>query len=202
MCPQTVSEFRTLCRPTLHPQLSPFCTSLTGISQADVDTAPLLPATLDALDTWLRHNCAIPSQSVVDLSLADAPSHSKGGKKCSSGEAGGLSQTVADGAGDGKLAAVTVGDFDLGALLPRHCQALGLKLPDYLAAWCNIQIVYREHCLRPRWWHRLQSIRGSTARGVIDINFASAYYAEKRTTHVPKKHAGMRMPRHIGKACN
>jgi inhibitor of KinA sporulation pathway (predicted exonuclease) len=37
-----LEEFQALVRPTLHP-VSDFCQALTGIRQADVDTAPLFP---------------------------------------------------------------------------------------------------------------------------------------------------------------
>ena len=40
---EVLDSFESLVRPTLHPQLSAFCQALTGIRQADVDTAPLFP---------------------------------------------------------------------------------------------------------------------------------------------------------------
>ena len=39
---EVLEEFQALVRPTLHP-ISDFCQELTGIRQADVDTAPLFP---------------------------------------------------------------------------------------------------------------------------------------------------------------
>jgi len=38
-----LAEFQALVRPMLHPRLTPFCSQLTGITQADVDSAPLFP---------------------------------------------------------------------------------------------------------------------------------------------------------------
>lgn len=38
-----LAEFQALVRPVLHPRLTPFCCQLTGITQADVDGAPLFP---------------------------------------------------------------------------------------------------------------------------------------------------------------
>lgn len=38
-----LAEFQALVRPVLHPRLTPFCSQLTGITQADVDGAPLFP---------------------------------------------------------------------------------------------------------------------------------------------------------------
>ena len=47
------SEFQTLVRPQRHPELTRFCTELTGITQADVASAPGFPAALDALVRWM-----------------------------------------------------------------------------------------------------------------------------------------------------
>ncbi|PNH10779.1 ERI1 exoribonuclease 2, partial [Tetrabaena socialis] len=47
-------EFQSYVRPTEHPTLDPFCTELTGISQDQVDTAPLLGSVLPRLAEWLR----------------------------------------------------------------------------------------------------------------------------------------------------
>lgn len=42
-----------LVRPTWSPQLSQFCTSLTGIDQSMVDDAPAFPEVVRELDAWL-----------------------------------------------------------------------------------------------------------------------------------------------------
>jgi inhibitor of KinA sporulation pathway (predicted exonuclease) len=46
--------FRTLIRPRRHPQLSAYCTQLTGITQQDVDGAPLFPEAFAAFLDWAR----------------------------------------------------------------------------------------------------------------------------------------------------
>jgi inhibitor of KinA sporulation pathway (predicted exonuclease) len=38
---ETIDEFQTFVQPIVHPALTPFCTQLTTITQADVDAAPL-----------------------------------------------------------------------------------------------------------------------------------------------------------------
>jgi len=48
-----VDEFHTFVRPTFRPTLSPFCTSLTGITQADVDTAPTFEEAILKFKEWL-----------------------------------------------------------------------------------------------------------------------------------------------------
>ena len=49
-CP--LDDFQSFVRPILHPQLSEFCTQLTGISQADVDAARPFPEVLADLERW------------------------------------------------------------------------------------------------------------------------------------------------------
>ena len=47
------SEFQIFVQPVRHPQLTPFCTELTGIQQHQVASAPLLPAALEAMKKWM-----------------------------------------------------------------------------------------------------------------------------------------------------
>jgi inhibitor of KinA sporulation pathway (predicted exonuclease) len=46
------SEFQTFVRPFLQPILSPFCTQLTTIRQADVEAAPAFPEAFAAFCRW------------------------------------------------------------------------------------------------------------------------------------------------------
>ncbi|NHZ36001.1 3'-5' exonuclease [Massilia rubra] len=48
-----VDEFQTFIRPVRHPQLTPFCTTLTSIEQKDVDSAPLFEEAIGHFKTWL-----------------------------------------------------------------------------------------------------------------------------------------------------
>ena len=50
---QVESEFQTFIRPVRHPQLTPFCTTLTGIVQADLVHAPPFPEALEAMKEWM-----------------------------------------------------------------------------------------------------------------------------------------------------
>lgn len=47
------SEFQTFVRPVRHPQLTAFCSELTGIVQQDVAGAPLFPQALAAMQQWM-----------------------------------------------------------------------------------------------------------------------------------------------------
>jgi 3'-5' exoribonuclease 1 len=48
-----VSEFQSFIRPVRHPVLTPFCTRLTSITQADVDAAPAFPEVFGRLTRWI-----------------------------------------------------------------------------------------------------------------------------------------------------
>ncbi|WP_332389402.1 3'-5' exonuclease [Burkholderia ubonensis] len=48
-----LDRFQSFVRPIFNPQLTPFCTQLTGITQADVDAAPLFPEVADALRAFV-----------------------------------------------------------------------------------------------------------------------------------------------------
>ncbi len=50
---RAVDEFASFVRPVRHPRLTPFCTRLTGIRQADVDAAPAFRDAIAAFRTWL-----------------------------------------------------------------------------------------------------------------------------------------------------
>lgn len=53
-------EFQTFVRPLRLPRLSSFCRELTGITQEDVDAAPMFPEALGLFLEWLQ-----PSERVV-----------------------------------------------------------------------------------------------------------------------------------------
>ena len=47
------SEFQTFVRPARHPELTEFCTALTGIVQTNVAVAPSFEQALDAMKDWM-----------------------------------------------------------------------------------------------------------------------------------------------------
>jgi inhibitor of KinA sporulation pathway (predicted exonuclease) len=47
------SEFQAFVRPVRHPQLTEFCRTLTGITQADVAAAPSFASAIDAMKQWM-----------------------------------------------------------------------------------------------------------------------------------------------------
>ncbi|UQA60684.1 3'-5' exonuclease [Polyangium aurulentum] len=56
---EPVREMQTFVRPIRHPKLTPFCTELTTITQADVDKAPRFPSAMARLKDFLRGTDAL-----------------------------------------------------------------------------------------------------------------------------------------------
>jgi inhibitor of KinA sporulation pathway (predicted exonuclease) len=50
------SRFESFIRPTIHPQLSPFCTQLTSITQIDVNQADIFPIVVADFKDWIGVN--------------------------------------------------------------------------------------------------------------------------------------------------
>lgn len=48
-----VDRFQAFVRPVINPRLTPFCSTLTGIRQEDVDSALLFPVVAEALRTFV-----------------------------------------------------------------------------------------------------------------------------------------------------
>ena len=51
---QEKSSFTSFIQPVRHPTLTPFCTSLTTITQTEVDNAPLFDQVMTMLEEWLK----------------------------------------------------------------------------------------------------------------------------------------------------
>jgi inhibitor of KinA sporulation pathway (predicted exonuclease) len=49
-----VGEWQSFVRPLRHPRLTPFCTQLTSITQAQVDGAPRFPVVIASLAAWVK----------------------------------------------------------------------------------------------------------------------------------------------------
>ncbi|GMR47956.1 hypothetical protein PMAYCL1PPCAC_18151 [Pristionchus mayeri] len=64
------SIFHTYVRPTARPELSTFCTELTGIIQGMVDTAQPLPEVLTAFDRWMK-NEGLHEKSFIFVTCGD-----------------------------------------------------------------------------------------------------------------------------------
>lgn len=49
---RVLKRFQHLVRPQIHPVLTPFCLQLVGITQAEIDQAPLFPVAARALESF------------------------------------------------------------------------------------------------------------------------------------------------------
>jgi len=59
-------EFQTFVRPIWHREITPFCTNLTSITQAQVASAPMLRAALATLGRWLPGPVTLASWGAYD----------------------------------------------------------------------------------------------------------------------------------------
>ncbi|HBL38415.1 MAG TPA: 3'-5' exonuclease [Flavobacteriales bacterium] len=48
-----IDEFCAFVRPTLHPQISKFCTQLTSITQSDIENAPHFDEAIEDFEDWI-----------------------------------------------------------------------------------------------------------------------------------------------------
>ena len=48
------ATFQTFIQPVRHPELTAFCTELTGITQKEVESAPSFAAAIKALNDWMQ----------------------------------------------------------------------------------------------------------------------------------------------------
>ncbi|KAH7935468.1 hypothetical protein HPB52_008402 [Rhipicephalus sanguineus] len=60
----TESTFHTYVQPQAHPQLTAFCTELTGIVQDMVDDQPHLHQVLSRFDDWMREQGLLQARTV------------------------------------------------------------------------------------------------------------------------------------------
>ncbi|KAI0078183.1 hypothetical protein K474DRAFT_967896 [Panus rudis PR-1116 ss-1] len=64
---EVADEFRSFVKPVWRPQLSPFCTALTGITQGDVDHAPSFTSLLSTFRDFLIRNGLIDPATEAPL---------------------------------------------------------------------------------------------------------------------------------------
>ncbi|XP_069088896.1 ERI1 exoribonuclease 3 isoform X2 [Pleurodeles waltl] len=66
------STFHTYVQPVVHPQLTPFCTELTGIIQEMVDGQPTLNQVLERVDEWMgKEGLLDPSVKSIFVTCGD-----------------------------------------------------------------------------------------------------------------------------------
>jgi len=68
---QVIDEFHEFVRPTEKPQLTAFCTELTGIKQKDVETADTLDVVLSRFQQWLSGHVGHDSRAALPVTCGD-----------------------------------------------------------------------------------------------------------------------------------
>ncbi|XP_046897491.1 ERI1 exoribonuclease 2 [Hypomesus transpacificus] len=113
------AEFHSYVQPQEHPVLSDFCTELTGITQAQVESGVPLQICLSRFSRWLQ-----TQQLQRGLAFSRHPSGSP--------------------APSHKLCAfVTWSDWDLGVCLQYECSRKQLHKPDVLNSWTDLRSTYK-----------------------------------------------------------
>ena len=135
-----VAEFHSHARPTLHPVLSDFCVTFTGVNQAAVDAAPGLGDVLASLTAWLVERGALAGPAdpggpgrFVAVTVGDWDLETLVPRQL---------EALAGRAGGGRDPA---NDDTSPAAFPPATTP-----PPWAAAWCDAGVLYREHYLRPR----------------------------------------------------
>lgn len=114
---QIESEFARYVRPTIFPQLSSFCTGLTGISQNDVDKALPLKDILQLFDEWIQR---IGREKGIIL--------------------------VDNGVQTRNAAFVTWTDSDIDFFMRNDCKNKGIALPEYFNCRIDAKQHYKVQC--------------------------------------------------------
>lgn len=112
---QVVGEFHQYVKPTAHPQLSAFCTELTGIQQHTVDSATPFPEVYTSLKEWMKKERLFP----------DDPS----------GSGSAHAEAI-------RYAFVTCGDWDLKTCLPHQLSHLQLASHTCFQQWINLKFAF------------------------------------------------------------
>ena len=131
-----LAVFHSFVRPTERPKLTGFCTELTGITQATVDSAPTLPTVLNQLYAFLQqHDLTFPSTT------PPPPTASAASISCC---------WLCD------------GQSDLHHFLHAEVSRKRLSTPASLFShYCDIRLVfgsYHPHCTRPHLQRMLREV--------------------------------------------
>jgi len=119
----TLAELDQFLRPTARPVLSAFCTSLTGITQAQVDAGVPFRDALARHGAWLW----------AEVHRADAGAAPPTPLPTPAAQHAELAARVT---------MVTCGDWDLKTMLPGQAGRERVPVPAYLTAWHNIKVGY------------------------------------------------------------
>uniref|UniRef100_A0A8C3C9Y6 ERI1 exoribonuclease family member 3 n=1 Tax=Cairina moschata TaxID=8855 RepID=A0A8C3C9Y6_CAIMO len=144
------STFHMYVQPVVHPQLTPFCTELTGIIQGMVDGQPSLQQVLERVDEWMaKEGLLDPSVKSIfvtcgdwDLKVIGSPAVFR---SCLCLTRAGCTSPSAT-CGSAGAFALSFGREIVArgssCRLPGQCQYLGLPVADYFKQWINLKKAY------------------------------------------------------------
>ncbi|KAM9691968.1 ERI1 exoribonuclease 3 isoform 10-T12 [Dama dama] len=119
------STFHMYVQPVVHPQLTPFCTELTGIIQAMVDGQPSLQQVLERVDEWMaKEGLLDPNVKSIFVTCGDWDL-----------------KVILNGA-ILKFTWALMLSSQIPLRLPGQCQYLGLPVADYFKQWINLKKAY------------------------------------------------------------
>ena len=119
------SIFHHYIKPDVFPQLSAFCTELTGIEQATVDQGISIFDALSAHQQWLEEHKLVPWH------------------RAATGAASGGSETPNKDESYKTFLYLTCGDWDLKTCLPKQLMYHGITKPDpHFEAWINVKTAF------------------------------------------------------------
>ncbi|XP_073936425.1 ERI1 exoribonuclease 3 isoform X8 [Castor canadensis] len=130
------STFHMYVQPVVHPQLTPFCTELTGIIQAMVDGQPSLQQVLERVDEWMAKE-GLLDPNVKSIFVT-----------CGDWDLKVMTQNVREALQLCWLfslpppALVSSSIAIVNFWLPGQCQYLGLPVADYFKQWINLKKAY------------------------------------------------------------
>ncbi len=136
-----VDTFHTYVKPVYHPQLTPFCTELTGIQQETVDPAPVFPVVMKQIEQWfekhqfLVNGLANPEKSFVFVTCGDWDLRSMLPTQLAASKA-----RINSAADDRKES--------LDSELPRSLLDSRSAFSRMFQRWCNIKTVFCEYMHR------------------------------------------------------
>ncbi|MPC17380.1 ERI1 exoribonuclease 2 [Portunus trituberculatus] len=111
---EVISEFQQYVMPMEQPVLSPFCTSLTGITQEQVDAGVPLGTSIYLFSKWLQSLCEQHKLSFC----AAVPGN--------------------------RATFATWSDWDLEICLQRECTRKRIRKPEFFNQWADVKLLYKK----------------------------------------------------------
>ncbi|XP_034653366.1 ERI1 exoribonuclease 2-like [Drosophila subobscura] len=110
------AEFHTYVKPVERPQLSEYCTNLTGIRQRTVDAAVTVQTAINRFTEWLEKELKVRNLVLPKMSETNPK---------------------------GNCILVTWTNWDFNICLVKECERKKMRKPSYFDQWMNAKAIYR-----------------------------------------------------------